>query len=142
MGINGGYTEEELSKSKELYPKEFQQAERREERNGNANKPCHFCGGLGHSTRRSKACGEHNVYLEQQERKKCAPQQQEEQMQTSTPDNQQDQTVRDSFECEVLDGMDLDGNDEFFDCMECCSDLNSNDGDCAVDISSDKKNNY
>ena len=54
-------------------------------------------------------------------------------------DTPEEQTARDSSECDVLDGIDLDGNDEFFDCIE-CSDLNSNDEDLTFGASSDKEN--
>jgi len=74
MGINGGYTEEELSKAKQLYPREFQQEERREERNRTVA-TCRFCEGHGHSTRRAKTCGEHHIYLAQLARRKQALQQ-------------------------------------------------------------------
>lgn len=141
MGINGGYTEEELSKAQELYPKEFQQAARRQSNNKKAAK-CPFCERPGHVTRRSAACGEHQLYLDNMNKKKQANG-----LPTAGPldDNAEEsddvhrgidtpaaQTARDSSECDILDGIDLDGNDEFFDCIE-CSDLNpednSNDSD-------------
>jgi len=49
------------------------------------------------------------------------------------------QTAMDLSECDFLDDVDLDGNDELFHCVE-CSDLNSNNEDCTFDASSDKEN--
>ena len=140
MGINGGYTEEELSKAKELYPREFQQKQQREERTRNAGQ-CRYCEGIGHSTRRSKSCGEHHIYLAS---RKKPPQQNSNAepvhvVVNDAVDTPEEQTARDSSECDVLDGIDLDGNDEFFDCIE-CSDLNSNDEDLTFGASSDKEN--
>ena len=88
----------------------------------------------GHATRRSKKCDEHDIYL--------ASRKQPPQHAAQVDDNQQDdsantvdaalvdnndihadsaeaQTARDASECDLLDSMDLDGNDdEFFDTVE------------------------
>ena len=143
MTINGGHDEEKLSKAKELYPREFQQEKQREERTRNAGQ-CRHCEGIGHSTRWSKSCGEHLTCLVQLAKRKKPPQQNDNaeplhDVANDAVDTPEAKTARDSSECDILDDIDLDGDDEFFDCIE-CSDLNSNNKDCEFDASSDKEN--
>jgi len=152
MGINGGYAEDELVKAKEMYPREFQQAERRANKERVARK-CPFCEGSGHMTRRSKKCGEHQTHLDSIANKKNGAT--ESLADNTTTENEVDnavgiaedsihvgddtpaaQTARDASECELLDSMGLDdGNDEFFGCFEC---LDSNSDNKST--GSDKEN--
>jgi len=152
MGINGGYTEDELAKAKEMYPREFQQAKRRANKERVARK-CPFCEGSGHMTRRSKKCGEHQTYLDSIANKEKGAI--ESLADNTITENEVDnavgiaedsihvgddtpaaQTARDASECELLDSMGLDdGNDDFFDCFECLDSNSDNES-----TGSDKEN--
>jgi len=152
MGVSGGHAEDKLVKAKEMDPREFQQAERRANKERVARK-CPFCEGSGHMTRRSKKCGEHQTHLDSIANKKNGAT--ESLADNTTTENEVDnavgiaedsihvgddapaaQTARDASECEPLDGMGLDdGNDEFFDCFECLDSNSDNES-----AGSDKEN--
>jgi len=145
MGINGGYTEDELAKAKQMHPREFHQAERRAAKERGATK-CPFCQRSGHMTRRSKNCGEHQLWLDKIAKKKdnnTAIETGAHDVDDTTEDavhigndTPAAQTARDASECELLDSMGFDdGNDEFFDCCECLD-----DDDCQDTSSYDKEN--
>jgi len=100
----------------------------------------------------SKACGEHQACLDS---RKAPPQSQTSDKQVNNNETQEGvtaedtevhtgvdaaaaQTARDASECEVLDGLALDGMDEeFFDC-DACSNDESVVSNCTS--SSDKEN--
>ena len=125
MGINGGYTEEELSKAKEMYPSDYKVSKAAAKR---ASTTCKFCSRVGHSTNRSRECEQHEAYLAskgQQTKdparlKPAPPPVAANQHSTDDAasvvdiedDTPEEQTRRDAQECNILDQVPLDNDSD------------------------------
>ena len=131
VGVNGGYTEEELAKAKTLFPTDYKARKVSAAAAKRKSLICRYCHKTGHATNRSKKCDEHQAWLAS----KAAPGVNLKQPPTAAAagvidkplaaadeDSDQKQTQRDAEECELMDQLPFDddsSDDEFFDAMDC-----------------------
>ena len=123
MGItNDGYTEDELAKAKLLFPGDYKQPKGPQK----AAKTCAFCGKKGHATNRSKKCPEHAAWLASKATA-TAPVNQKQPPPTADADvavdSEEKQLERDGAECNLMDQLPLEDNDDsedddFFDAYD------------------------
>ena len=149
MGIDGGYTEEELSKAKEMFPSDFKVSAAMQRR---AATVCKFCFQVGHKTNRSKACPQHAAWLASKGQQStdaatlkdppaaaradddaaATPEQE-------ADDTEMDQAERDAAECNLMDQIPLvddvedpDADNDIFEVLQLdcvLSDLGKEDDD-------------
>lgn len=119
MGINGGYTEEELAKAKVMFPSDYKVSAAAAKK---ASTTCKFCFKIGHSTNRSRECQHHGEWLASRGKQTTDPTKLKKAPATPATnddasvvvieDTPEDQAMRDAQECDLLDQVPLDGDDD------------------------------
>ena len=105
MGINGGYTEEELQKAKELFPSDYVVSKAAAKK---AATQCKFCQRFGHATNRSKECSQHAAWLERKNNVAAVTMDDDD----DDDDTPEGQLLRDAEECNLMDQLPLDEDDD------------------------------
>ena len=134
VGVAGGYTEEELTKARQLYPNDYKEKAIAPSTARRRALVCKYCNKLGHSTQRSSKCDKHGNWLASKAERQAGTLK-EAPVATATAeapeaptseevliDTAMKQTERDAAECDLMDQLPLEedsDDDEFFDAMDC-----------------------